>query len=242
MLCGYIEDKDFGRVLIYTRRGMRTFRAKWNKYGQLEVTLPPGATKAQIVQVLDMHREELKALREKIDSRPARFHEGQVIPCLCHHLEIRRKPNNSQYYDFGYDVDAQCFYVAVPLQCDIASSIAERTIIDCIKTLAQRYAYVYVISLAEAVAEDKGCTVKEFVIGRGLKKLGHCTREGVISLSCNLLYYPAELVRYVICHELAHLKVMNHSADFHKECNRLCNGREAELEQKLRAYVKQLPL
>ena len=66
-----MEYKDFGRVLIYTRRGMRTFRAKWNKYGQLEVTLPPGATKARIVHTLNMHHDEIKALREKIDSAPA---------------------------------------------------------------------------------------------------------------------------------------------------------------------------
>ena len=242
MLCGYIEDEDLGRVLIYTRRGMRTFRAKWNKYGQLEVTLPPGATKARIVHTLNMHHDEIKALREKIDSAPARFHEGQVIPCLRHHLEIRRKAKDSQFYDFGFDPDAECFFVAVPLQCDIASSAAERTIISCMKAVAQRFAHTYIIPLAEQVAQEKGCTVRGFEIGRGLKKLGHCTRERVISLSGNLLYYPEELVRYVICHELAHLREMNHSAAFHSECNRLCNGREAELEQKLRAYVKQLPL
>ena len=242
MLCGYIEDEDFGRVLIYTRRGMRTFRAKWNKYEQLELTLPPGVSKDRILQTLNSHRDGIKALREKLDSRPPRFHEGQVIPCLEKHLEIRRKAKDSQFYDFGFDPDAECFFVAVPLQCDIASSATERTIISCMKAVAQRFAHTYIIPLAEQVAQEKGCTVRGFEIGRGLKKLGHCTRERVISLSGNLLYYPEELVRYVICHELAHLREMNHSAAFHSECNRLCNGREAELELKLRAYVKQLPL
>lgn len=242
MLCGYIEDKDFGRVLIYTRRGMRTFRAKWNKYEQLELTLPPGVSKERIVQTLNSNRDGIKALREKIDSRPPRFHEGQVIPCLEKHLEIRRKAKDSQFYDFGFDPDAECFYVAVPLQCNIESSAAERTIISCLKAVAQRFAYVSIIYLAETVAKEKGCKVRGFEIGRGLKKLGHCTPDGVISLSCILLYYPEELVRYVICHELAHLHEMNHSAAFHAECNRLCDGREAELEQKLRAFAKQLPL
>ncbi|MGN1245783.1 MAG: M48 family metallopeptidase, partial [Muribaculaceae bacterium] len=214
----------------------------WNEYGQLEVTLPPGSTKDQIMQMLDKNHEQIIALREKIESAPARFHEGQVIPCLCHHLEIRRKPIHSHYYDFGFDPDAECFFVAVPLRCDIASRSAERTIISCMKTVAQRFAYAFIIPLAEQVAQEKGCTVREFEIGRGLKKLGHCTRDRVISLSGNLLYYPEELVRYVICHELAHLSEMNHSAAFHSECNRLCGGREAELEQKLRNFAKQLPL
>lgn len=43
---------------------------------------------------------------------------------------------------------------------------------------------------------------------------GSCTRQGNISLNCKLLLLPPALVRYVMIHELAHTRHLNHSARF----------------------------
>jgi predicted metal-dependent hydrolase len=42
-----------------------------------------------------------------------------------------------------------------------------------------------------------------------------CTRKGMISLNCKLLFLPTHLVKHVFLHELCHLREMNHSARFH---------------------------
>lgn len=43
---------------------------------------------------------------------------------------------------------------------------------------------------------------------------GSCTRRGNISLNCKLLLLPAGLARYVMVHELAHTRHLNHSDRF----------------------------
>ncbi|MEL7123178.1 MAG: M48 family metallopeptidase [Bacteroidota bacterium] len=43
---------------------------------------------------------------------------------------------------------------------------------------------------------------------------GSCNRDGVVSLSTRLLFAPQEVIDYVIIHELAHIKVFNHSSNF----------------------------
>lgn len=43
---------------------------------------------------------------------------------------------------------------------------------------------------------------------------GSCSARGTISLNCKLSFLPPELARHVLLHELAHVRHLNHSAQF----------------------------
>ncbi len=47
---------------------------------------------------------------------------------------------------------------------------------------------------------------------------------------------PPDLIRYVICHELAHLTQFNHSPAFHELLNKMLDGREVELKRQIDAF------
>jgi predicted metal-dependent hydrolase len=49
---------------------------------------------------------------------------------------------------------------------------------------------------------------------------GSCSRRGTISLNVCLLFQRPEVVRYLMIHELAHLRHMNHSTRFWSEVAR----------------------
>jgi len=51
---------------------------------------------------------------------------------------------------------------------------------------------------------------------------GSCSRHGTISLNWRLVQTPTFVRDYIILHELAHLKEMNHSKRFWREVARLC--------------------
>lgn len=73
------------------------------------------------------------------------------------------------------------------------------------------------IDIAAHYAEIMGVTYNNIYI-RGQKTCwGSCSSKKNISLNWKLMLRPIEAQEYVIVHELAHLKHMNHSIDFWKE-------------------------
>ncbi len=53
-------------------------------------------------------------------------------------------------------------------------------------------------------------------------KWGHCTHNNKIMLNLKLLNAKPDILNYIICHELAHIKTKNHSQKFWDEVSKFC--------------------
>jgi predicted metal-dependent hydrolase len=69
---------------------------------------------------------------------------------------------------------------------------------------------------------------------------GSCSSRGLISLNLALLFQPEDVVRYLLCHELAHTRHMNHSARFWR-CVEDCEPRYRELDAALTTGWRHVP-
>jgi predicted metal-dependent hydrolase len=66
---------------------------------------------------------------------------------------------------------------------------------------------------------------------------GSCSsRSGNINLSYYLVKLPEHLIEYVILHELAHTRVMQHNRKFYRLLDELTEGREKILRRELRTF------
>jgi hypothetical protein len=71
--------------------------------------------------------------------------------------------------------------------------------------------------------------VRRVTVRNQRSRWGSCSRRGTISLNWRLVQTPPFVRDYLVLHELAHLKEMNHSRRFWSEVARLCpDFREAE--------------
>lgn len=79
------------------------------------------------------------------------------------------------------------------------------------------------------LAAKLGVATPPFALSNAKTRWGSCNSRGEIRLSWRLLQAPPHIINYVICHELAHLKEMNHSAKFWAVVEKLFpNYKEAE--------------
>lgn len=60
-----------------------------------------------------------------------------------------------------------------------------------------------------------GVTPAGIRINAAKTRHGSCNAKGGLNFSCRILRFPMEAVEYVVVHELAHLREMNHSKKFY---------------------------
>ena len=73
-----------------------------------------------------------------------------------------------------------------------------------------------------ALADLHGIEVTRITVRNQKSRWGSCSRRGTISLNWRLIQTPNFVRDYIILHELAHRRQMNHSAKFWQEVERLC--------------------
>jgi hypothetical protein len=76
------------------------------------------------------------------------------------------------------------------------------------------------------LATAHGFAVARVSIRAQRTRWGSCSSRGTISLNWRVIQTPPHVCDYLILHELAHLRHMNHSARFWAEVARLCPGWE----------------
>lgn len=72
------------------------------------------------------------------------------------------------------------------------------------------------------LANEHQFVVRRVSVRNQRSRWGSCSRHGTISLNWRLVQTPSFVRDYIILHELAHLKEMNHSKRFWREVARLC--------------------
>jgi len=226
----YIDDKEFGRIFITMRSNMRNITMRW-KGGNLVMNVPAWASKAVVERTIDESRPKLRKIQSLCDIS---YHIGQKIQCYGFVITLAEQDKRPDRIIFSHSPSE--VVACVPSGIDLESYDNKQWISKALKRVASNRAPAVLLPLAKSITARLGVAPERFEMGRGLRKLGHCTLERVIQLSGNLVFLPADLIELIVCHELAHLTHMNHSPQFHALVDHYLMGREKALEKKLKAF------
>ncbi len=75
-------------------------------------------------------------------------------------------------------------------------------------------AHLVLAAQLDRCARELGFAYERVIVRRQRTRWGSCSAHGTISLNCCLLFQRREVVHYLLVHELAHTRHMNHSRRF----------------------------
>ncbi len=92
---------------------------------------------------------------------------------------------------------------------------SEKNILKCYDDFYKSYAIKYLIPRVDHFSNIMGLDYTEIKFRKMKSRWGSCSSNGVITLNTHLIKIDKELIDYIVVHELAHLRHMNHSKKFH---------------------------
>jgi len=106
----------------------------------------------------------------------------------------------------------------------------------------QQQAQAWLGARLQHFLDANGLAVRRWRLSSAATRWGSCSSDGNIMLNWRLIHFRHDVIDYVIAHEVAHLRYLNHSADFWREVGRILPGFEAARDVLRRHDPASLPL
>ena len=201
--------------LLVRRRGRRGVGFKVDANG-LTVNAPATMPLARIESLVrSSERWVLRKIAEWRTRRvaPIEWQDGTALPYLGRELvlSIAQGPRAAVQLGDG---------VLLATLRNPAPEAVHRAVVAWYK----RAALAHLAGRTFTLARIAGLTPPRVMISPALSRWGSCNARREIRLAWRLVKARTALIDYVICHELAHLRHMNHSPAFWAEVERQCPG------------------
>ncbi len=177
---------------------------------EIKVTMPKGCDISIAMDFVHSKIAEIKQIKEKYASK---FPNPVII------TENTRKI--TPYHDLIFFVEERENIIITLKENQIIISHSldvkrngeymQETIKKAVNFALQKKAKQIIPSRLYQLAKDHNLQYKNVIISSATKKWGSCNSDNVIRISFHVLRLPSHLVDYVLLHELAHLKIKNHS-------------------------------
>jgi predicted metal-dependent hydrolase len=179
----------------------------------LRVTAPKRITLAEIDNAIRAkqrwilakmkERGERKATRE---AQPVEWRDGARLPFLGADITLRleQAPRSHCWFDKATQ----------ELNVGVAPGLEQWQLVERVRRWFEFEAKKLFKERLDHFAPRLGVQYNAFTLTSAGTRWGSCTVERNIRLNWRLIHYPLALIDYVVAHELAHIREMNHSAAF----------------------------
>lgn len=213
-----VEEREHhvaGRTLplrIVENERARRLTLRIDAGGQgLRITVPPGLRQGEVERFLSRHQGWLEQRLAKVPDRP-QVRPGIKVPVRGVPHRIVHEPGKRGTVVVGSDDTGP----TLTIHGDRLH--LPRRVADFLKREAKRDIEALVQRHTGAI----GRKAKSIRFKDTSSRWGSCTADGNLSFSWRIMMAPPPVINYLVAHEVAHLKEMNHGPKFWKLCHELC--------------------
>jgi predicted metal-dependent hydrolase len=190
--------------IIITKKPIKTLRMTIKQDGSVLVSAPKNYPDHKIYARLATKKDRIEKTQRQIKKK-VRLDPLRKDQCLLFG-EIYTITHESILTPSGRDPEKKLLFIP-----------EGKTSSQRLRTLSK----IYLQKKFASRAQQHHCTIHKLFIRSQTTKRGTCSSKKNISLNRKLITLPERVIDYVICHELAHLKHMNHSKKFRDHCTTL---------------------
>lgn len=224
-----ISDKDFGKIHFVVRRSARNITMRVKEDG-LHVTTPPYRSITALLEAIAPFRERLRNVCSEVKPKP--FYLNFSIEAECFRLKLETSPLKN----FTVSMRDETVVIACPAHADFTTDRVQTLVKNAVMRAMRKKAEEYLPPLVQYWSSLFDLPYNKVTISKARSRWGSCSSKRDISLSFYLMLLPAHLMDYVILHELAHTREMNHGPKFWELLNQLTDDKALALRKELRMH------
>ncbi len=179
--------------------GLTVSAPRWVGLGDVETALREKA--AWILRKLHEQRERSR----RLDAARVDWREGTTIPFLGEKLTLCL---DAQASGAVLHADTRRLHLGLP------QGASAEQVRDAVQSWLQRQARRVFEERCQVFAARLGVRMKRLSLSSAATRWGSASADGSIRLSWRLVHFAVPVIDYVVTHELAHLREMNHSEAF----------------------------
>lgn len=223
------EDRELGNIWLQTNKRARRLTFHLRADG-VHVTLPPGIPLAEVRRAVEQLRPRLREVKERRHFPRIDLNYRIDKPLFKFRLaESAGRRFSCREVEGGMELLCP---PATDFSDEQVQEFLRKVLLEAARSAAKRYLPLRL----QQLSRQHGLPFRSVKVNSSTGRWGSCSARQDINLSCRLMLLPPHLVDYVLLHELAHTREMNHSERFWALLDSLTEGKAKELRKELRGW------
>jgi len=197
--------------MLFQEGAIRVRAPRWVSIGEIEEII-----RSKRRWLMARHREWLTHQDQRLEPTDD-WRDGSVIQFLGQPCTLRLSADQQQ---------ATWVAQTAEVWLTLPNHAGPEQVRDSVHAWLQQQAKEILAERLETLAQRAGAEFSRFSLSNAKTRWGSCTQDGHIRLNWRLIHFSLPVIDYVVAHELAHLRAMDHSPAFWQEVQQILPGFE----------------